>query len=101
MQFLVIGRITARTNIEQVLPFVKPEAAKAWELYASNHLRSIHYIADKSGAVLLFEANNFRRKSTQWLLSYQWHKRESCNFEVIPLLPYTGTEALFRQLAIS
>ncbi len=94
MQFLVIGRITAGTEIEQVLPFVKPEAAKAWELYASNHLRSIHYIADKSGAVLLFEANNLEEVNAM-VAQLPMAQAGVLQFEVTPLLPYTGIEALF------
>jgi len=94
MQFLVIGRITAGTEIEQVLPFVKPEAAKAWELYASNHLRSIHYIADKSGAVLLCEANNLEEINAM-VSQLPMAQAGVLQFEVIPLMPYTGTETLF------
>jgi hypothetical protein len=45
MQFLIVGRIVPGTEIEQVLPLVKPEAAKVWELYASDRLQAIHYIA--------------------------------------------------------
>jgi hypothetical protein len=94
MQFLIIGRIVTGTEIEQVLPFVKPEAAKVWELYANDRLRSIHYIADKSGAVLLCEANDAEEINT---ITAQFPMAQAgvMQFEVLPLLPYTGTEALF------
>ena len=96
MQFLIIGRIVAGTAVEQVLPFVKPEAAKVWELYASDRLRSIHYIADKSGAVLLCEANNVEEINTM-TAQLPMAQAGVMQFEIIPLLPYTGTAELFAQ----
>lgn len=96
MQFLIIGRIVAGTGIEQVLPFVKPEAAKVWELYASDRLRSIHYISDKSGAVLLCEANNIEEINTM-IAQLPMGQGGVMQFEIISLLPYTGTAELFAQ----
>jgi Muconolactone delta-isomerase len=96
VQFLIIGRVKADTRIEQVLPLVKPEAAKVWELYASDRLRSIHYIADKSGAVLLCEANTVEEINTM-IAQLPMAQAGVMQFEVIPLLPYTGTEELFAQ----
>jgi hypothetical protein len=51
MQFLVIARIAEKTSPEKVLPYIKPEAKKVWEYYLAEIVRSIHYIADMSGAV--------------------------------------------------
>ncbi|MCC3415080.1 MAG: hypothetical protein JGK24_27370 [Microcoleus sp. PH2017_29_MFU_D_A] len=96
MQFLIVGRVKAETKIEQVLPVVKPEAAKVWELYASDRLRSIHYIADKSGAVLLCEANNVEEINAM-IAQLPMAQAGVMQFEVIPLLPYTGTAELFAQ----
>jgi hypothetical protein len=96
VQFLIIGRVKAETKIEQVLPVVKPEAAKVWELYASDRLRSIHYFADKSGAVLLCEATNVEEINAM-IAQLPMTQAGVMQFEVIPLLPYTGTEELFAQ----
>jgi hypothetical protein len=96
VQFLIVGRVKAETKIEQVLPVVKPEAAKVWELYASDRLRSIHYIADKSGAVLLCEATNLEEINAI-IAQLPMAQAGVMQFEVIPLLPYTGTEELFAQ----
>jgi Muconolactone delta-isomerase len=96
VQFLIIGRVKAETKIEQVLPLVKPEAVKVWELYASDRLRSIHYIADKSGAVLLCEANTVEEINAM-IAELPMAQAGVMQFEVIPLLPYTGTEELFAQ----
>jgi hypothetical protein len=86
----------AEINIEQVLPVVKPEAAKVWDFYARNCLRSIHYIADKSGAVLLCEANTVEEINAM-IAQLPMAQAGVMQFEVIPLLPYTGTEELFAQ----
>jgi hypothetical protein len=56
MQFLMIAHPAEGIQIEQILSLVKPEAAKTWEYYASGLVRSIHYIADASGVVHLWES---------------------------------------------
>lgn len=53
MQFIMIAQAAEGTPIEKILPFVKPEAAKSWEYYAADMIRSMHYIADMSGVVFL------------------------------------------------
>ena len=58
MQVLVIARIPENITLDQALPHVKAEAQKAWEYYAQDKLRSVHYIADMSGAVLMLEVEN-------------------------------------------
>lgn len=52
MQFLLIARIPEDVTAEQAVPHVKAEAQKVWEKYSAEVVRSIHYIADMSGAVL-------------------------------------------------
>lgn len=58
MQISVIARIKPGIPIEQVMPFVSPEAAQAWEFYASEQIRQMFYIADMSGAVMLWEGGS-------------------------------------------
>lgn len=94
MQFLVIARAAKETPMEQVLPFVKPEAEKVWEYYAADMIRSIHYIADMSGAVLLFEVASLEavQKAVEQLPMAQTNVLQ---FEILPLKPYTWLDALF------
>lgn len=94
MQFLLIGRIPQGIAIEKVLPLVQPEAAKVWELYTSDQLRSIHYIADKSGVVLLYEANRLEEVD-EVVASLPMVQAGVLKFEIIPLMPFTGIEELF------
>ena len=94
MQFLVIAKITEGTPSEKVLPYVKPEAEKIWEYYASDVVRSIYYIADMSGAVLMLEAENLQ--AAQEIVSQlPMAQNNVLNFEILPLKAYTGLEALF------
>ena len=96
MQFLVIARISEGTALEKVLPYVKPEAEKVWEYYASDVVRSIYYIADMSGAVLMLEAENLQA-AQQIVAQFPMAQNNILNFEILPLKAYTGLEALFAQ----
>ena len=94
MQFLILARVTQGASIEQVLPHVKAEAEAVWQQYSAEILRSIHYIADMSGAVLLCEAPNL--ESMQAIAAqFPMAKSGVLKFEILPLKPYTGLESLF------
>ena len=82
--------------MEKVLPYVKPEAEKVWEYYASDVVRSIYYIADMSGAVLMLEAENLSA-AEEIVSQLPMAQNNVLNFEILPLKAYTGLEALFAQ----
>lgn len=94
MQVLVIARVIAGTAIDTVLPLVKPEAAKVWEYYAADLVRTVHYFADNSGAVLLFEAPNLEAVNGA-VTQLPMVQAGLLECEVIPLAPYTGIAELF------
>ncbi|HEY9771729.1 MAG TPA: hypothetical protein V6C71_25075 [Coleofasciculaceae cyanobacterium] len=94
MQFLVIARVAEDTSPNKVFPYVKPEAEKVWKYYAANVVRSIHYIADMSGAVLILEAENLST-AEEIVAELPMAKNDILDFEILPLTPYTGLEALF------
>lgn len=94
MQFLVIARIAEGTSPDTVLPYVKPEAEKVWEFYSAEVVRSIYYIADMSGAVLMLEAENLE-KAQAIVAKFPMAQQDILNFEILPLKPYTGLETLF------
>jgi hypothetical protein len=96
MQILVIARVVAGTPMEKVLSLVKPEAAKVWEYVSSDFLRSVHYIGDKSGAVLLFEAPNIEVVN-EALTQFPMVQAGVLQCEVLPLAPYRGLQELFAQ----
>jgi hypothetical protein len=96
MQVLVIARVKAGIAIEQVLPFVSVEAAQAWEFYASEQIRQMYYIADMSGAVMLWEGENVE-SVTQEVNKLPMVKEGILGCEILPLKPYTGYASLFAQ----
>lgn len=96
MQILVVARIKAGISIDQVLPLVGPEAAKAWEYYANSQIRQMYYIEDMSGAVMIWEGESVEAvtAAAQKLPMYEGGVLE---LEVLPLKPYTGFASLFAQ----
>jgi hypothetical protein len=96
MQVLVIARVKPGIPVEQVLPFVSAEAAQAWEFYASEQIRQMYYIADMSGAVMLWEGETVE-SVTQEVQKLPMVKEGILTCEIIPLKPYTGFASLFAQ----
>jgi hypothetical protein len=94
MQFLVIARVAEGTPMEKVVPFIKDEAAKVWEYYAADAVRSTYYIADMSGAILMLEAPNLEA-AKELIAQLPMVQNKILNTEIIPLKPYTGIESLF------
>lgn len=94
MQFLVIARIAQGTSSDKILPYIKPEAEKVWEYYKTDLVRSIHYIADMSGAVMILEADSLDiiRSAVD---RFPMAENNLLDFEIVPLKPYVGLEALF------
>ncbi|MFB2981212.1 hypothetical protein [Microseira sp. BLCC-F43] len=96
MQVLVIARVKSGIAIEQVLPFVSPEAAQVWKFYQSEQIRQIYYIADMSGAVILWEGESVE-SITQEMQKLPMVKQGILACEILPLKPYTGYASLFSQ----
>lgn len=94
MLFLMIARVVEGTPVEQLLPLAKPEAAKIWEYYAADQLRSVYYFEDMSGAVLLYDAANLAEAQAA-ADQFPMNQAGVLQFEVIPLKPYLGIEQLF------
>jgi Muconolactone delta-isomerase len=96
MQVLVIARVKPGIPMEQVLPFVSAEAAQVWEFYASEQIRQMYYVADMSGAVMLWEGESVE-SVTQEVQKLPMLKEGILTCEILPLKPYTGYSSLFNQ----
>jgi hypothetical protein len=94
MQFLILARVAQGISMEQVLPHVKAEAEAVWQHYSMEIVRSIYYIADMSGAVLFCEAPDLAAMQAI-IAQFPMAKAGALTFEILPLKPYTGLEALF------
>jgi hypothetical protein len=95
MQVLVIARVKPETPMEKVLSFVSPEAGQAWEFYASEQIRQMYYIADMSGAVMVWEGESVE-SVTQQVEKLPMVKEGILACEILPLKPYTGYASLFQ-----
>jgi hypothetical protein len=94
MQFLVLARVAEGVAMEQVIPHVKAEAEAVWQKYSAEIVRSIYYIADMSGAVLMCEAPDL--ESMQEITAqFPMARAGVLKFEILPLKPYIGLESLF------
>jgi uncharacterized protein YciI len=94
MQYLVIVRVKEEAPIRQIRALVKPEAAKVWEYYAEEKIRSAHYFADMDGAVLFLEAASLEAVKAA-AQDFPMVAAGFLSTEIIPLKPYTGFAALF------
>jgi muconolactone delta-isomerase len=76
-------------------PFLKEEASRVWELHQKGVVREIYFRADRNDAVLILEARD--ADEAQRILSTLPLVREHLiAFEIVPLVPYSGFERLFR-----
>lgn len=96
MQVLVIARVKPGTPMEQVQPLINLEAAKVWEFYAAAQVRQMYYIADMSGAVMLWEGESVE-SVTQAVHKLPMAIAGILDCEILPLKPYTGYESLFNK----
>jgi hypothetical protein len=95
MQYLVIVRVKEEAPIRQVRALVKPEAAKIWEYYVGEKVRSAHYFADMEGVVLFLEAANLEEVEAA-AHDFPMVEAGFLSTEIIPLKPYTGFASLFK-----
>jgi Muconolactone delta-isomerase len=96
MQVLVIARIKTGTPVEKVKSLVKAEAAHVWELYAAEKIRQSYYIADMSGAVMIWEAESVE-SVTQEVNQLPMVQEGILVCEILPIKNYTGYTSLFDQ----
>lgn len=94
MQFLAILKLKPTTDRAKLLPQMKPEAAKAWELVESGVLRSIQYIEGPRGAVLSLEAKS-REEAESHVNALPLVEHGLVDVELLNLTPFTGFALLF------
>lgn len=94
MQFLVLAQVAEGVAMEQVLPHVEAEAKAVWQKYSAEIVRSIYYIADMSGAVLMCEAPTLEAMQ-EIATQFPMAQAGVLKFEILPLKPYIGLESLF------
>lgn len=94
MKFLALERETPNFPADQWQPHLKPEAARAWELYQSGLIRELYFDSDHHTAVLILECAD-KDEATRILATLPLVIAGAITFEIIPLIPYPGFARLF------
>jgi muconolactone delta-isomerase len=95
MKFLAIEREAPGLTADRFQPYLKAEAARAWELYQSGLIRELYFRADRPEAVFVLECTSLEQ-AQQVLGGLPLVREGLINFEIIPLGPYPGFKRLFR-----
>jgi hypothetical protein len=77
-------------------PHLKAEAVRVWELYQQGIVRELYFHRDKQTAMLVVEVESVEA-ARAILETLQLVKSGAINFELIPLVPYSGFERLFTE----
>jgi muconolactone delta-isomerase len=75
-------------------PHLKAEAARVWELQQAGVIRELYFRADQHTAVLILECPTPENAQAA-LNTLPLVERGLIDFELIPLMPYTGFARLF------
>jgi muconolactone delta-isomerase len=98
MKFLALEKEIPGVDADNLLPLLREEAARAWELYQSGLIRELYFRADRSQAVLMLECHDLAQ-AQEMLDSLPLVREGRIAFEIIPLVPYPGFARLFSRLA--
>ena len=94
MQFLLLAQVIEGTPDDRLVPLLKPEAVRAWELYTAGTLRSLHSRTDVRGVVGMLEGADLAevKRAVDSLPLVQAGMLKT---DIIALKPYVGFERLF------
>ena len=66
MKILALEKELAVISDEQFAPHLRPEAARAWELYQKGTIRELYFRQDQPKAVLWYRIPDLRDCSDNW-----------------------------------
>ena len=94
MKILAIEADIPGVDTVAMLPLLKAEAIRAWDLVQAGVIREIYFRADRPSAVLILECANVE-EAEQVLATLPLVQAGLIAFEIIPLAPYPGFARLF------
>ncbi len=94
MKILAIERERQGPRAEDFQPYLRAEAARAWELYVSGVFRELYFDRDQQNAVLMLECADVVEAS-EVLNTLPLVQAGLITFDIIPLVPYPGFARLF------
>lgn len=96
MKILAIEEEIPNTREEAFQPLLKAEAARVWELYQAGIIRELYFHAEHHTAVLVLECSS-TAEASELLNTLPLVQARLIQFEVIPLVPYSGFARLFEK----
>lgn len=96
MKILAMEKEKPGTKPDQFADQLKTEAMRVWSLYKEGVVRELYFRQDRSEAVLMLECAN-ATAAHQVLDTLPLVQSGLIEFEVIPLVPYSGFSRLFTQ----
>jgi muconolactone delta-isomerase len=94
MMILALEREAPGLTDANFAPYLKAEAARAWELYQAGILRQLYFNAEEHTAVLFLECAS-TTEARDLLATLPLVRAGLITFEIIPLAPYPGFARLF------
>jgi hypothetical protein len=94
MQVLALSRRLPGVTTEQLQPLEQPEAAAAYRLMMGGHLRNVHMLPERPGAMLILEANDIAH-AQQLLGGLPMVEQGLITFDLSRMLPYPALGSLF------
>jgi hypothetical protein len=94
MMILALEREQPGLTAADFAPYLKAEAARAWQLYQSGSIRQLYFNDSQHTAVLMLECAS-PAEAVVVLDSLPLAAAGLITFEIIPLAPYPGFERLF------
>ncbi len=96
MKILAMSKLLPHVSMEDIGALAKPEAAQAWELYATDVIREMYFRTDVPGAVLILECDDVDQ-AHKVLSSLPMVEHKLIDFDVIPLGHFLPLTALFAE----
>ena len=94
MKILAIEADLPDVDTVAMLPLLKAEATRVWDLVQAGVVREIYFRADRPSAVLILECANVE-EAEQVLATLPLVQARLIAFDIIPLAPYPGFGRLF------
>jgi hypothetical protein len=96
MKILAIEKELSGITEAQVQPYLKPEAARVYELNQAGVIRELYFDQDKHIAVLMLECQD-AVDARKVLDTLPLVKARIIDFDIFPLIPYSGFSRLFAE----
>jgi hypothetical protein len=94
MRILALEFDNPEATADDFAPLLIQEARKVWQLYQDDFIREIYFRADKNLAVLYLECSD-TEEAERRLSELPLVASGLIEFELIPLIPYSGFSRLF------